>query len=378
MPNPNVFVMLPSDGTPIDVSALGRIRTVTVETISGVPLNSIVQIEFSNEGANGPWALLESFQQTGKKKFEIAARFMRATRAGGGSAPATIKVASNTDGGRFIDLPATATDGVGAAVDVSLFGTFNTVCCLEPFSGIVFIEISEDNVTWSECMTFQGPGHQSKEFIAQFMRVKRSGATIAGGLPNVDVGAINDCITETGDVDTDEKVKVDGSDALAEFLDDKLQVSGNIAKKTVDKGGGILATLLTVGMGDGAVIMREDYLAPAVQTSSGTYIDSLLSVLVPVGGDYWAIFEGENINQSASSSIEIAVAINGPAPAGVVLTSEREFDGPTADKGWIGTTVPLGTLTMGDTVLVYLRKSSGGGPQTVSLIRRRLTIFKIQ
>lgn len=141
----------------------------------------------------------------GKKTIDIAAQFMRVRRAGAGGVTPDVDVSSNDNGGLFLDLPVPAGDGVGAAVDVSALGTYNTVAVLGTWEGVVIIEISEDNVTWSQCMGFQNPGYQSKEFVAQFMRVRRSGTAVLGlppGTPNVDVGAINDAVSSTVPSDT--------------------------------------------------------------------------------------------------------------------------------------------------------------------------------
>ncbi len=193
----NIFTNLAvpaSDGVGAgsDTSAMGKIRTITVQnTFTGA-----VNIEFSNEAVGGPYAQVATFSAPGKKTIELAGRFMRVRRSGvaGGATP-DVDVASDDAGGLYLDLPAPAGDGTGASVDVSAFGTFNTVAVLGTFQGTVIIEISEDNTTWAQCMAFQAPGWQSKKFVAQFMRVRRAGTAVLGtppGLPNVDVGAIND------------------------------------------------------------------------------------------------------------------------------------------------------------------------------------------
>ena len=195
----NVFLNLPAPagngaGAAVDTSTLGKDRTITVQgTFRGT-----VNIEFSNEGAGGPWAQLTTFVQSGKVTVPVAARFMRVVRSGVPSiSPGTpnVDVGSNDTGGLFVALPAPAGNGTGAAVDVSTLGTFNTVTCLDSFRGTTIIEISEDNVNWAQCMVFTpgGPGFQSKDFVAQFMRVRRVGVPDTNpGTPNVDVGAVND------------------------------------------------------------------------------------------------------------------------------------------------------------------------------------------
>jgi len=172
---------------------MGKRRTITVQgTFTGV-----VNIQFSNEGAGGPWATALTFAGTGKKSIDVAARFMRIVRAGVSliiPGLPVVDVGSDDIGGLFADIPATPGNGTGAPVDVSAFGTFNTIACLGTFRGTTVIEISEDGASWATCATFNQSGWINKEFVAQFMRVTRKNLEGVNfpGLPNVDVGAIND------------------------------------------------------------------------------------------------------------------------------------------------------------------------------------------
>jgi hypothetical protein len=194
----NIFSNLPAPagdgaGAGVDVSTMGKERTITVQdTFRGT-----VNIQFSNESIVGPWVTATTFPAAGKKTISIAAQFMRVMRSGVPTVDPglpNVDVASNDNGALFVDLPATAGDGTGAAIDVSALGTFNTISCLGTFRGTVVIEISEDGTDWAGCMTFQQPDWQSKDFVAQFMRVTRKDVPtgVAPGLPNIDVGAIND------------------------------------------------------------------------------------------------------------------------------------------------------------------------------------------
>lgn len=196
----NVFVNLPAPagsgvGAGVDTSTMGRDRTITVENA----FRGVVTIEFSNVGTGGPWAQIASFQIPSKRTIPMTGAAMRVRRSGvplvGAGFP-VVKVGSNDNGGLYADLPAPAGDGVGASVDTSTFGTFNTVTCLGTFNGTTIIEISEDGVEWSQCLTFTNPDFQAKVFAAQFMRVRRAGVPlVAPGLPDVDVGAINDSVS---------------------------------------------------------------------------------------------------------------------------------------------------------------------------------------
>lgn len=195
----NAFVDLPAtagDGTGAaqGTSLLGRLKTVTVNgTFKGS-----VTIELSLDGGT-TWADVASFSAQGKKTLEFAADQMRVRRAGSQGVGATpnIDVAADDSGARFDALPAPVGNGTGGSVDVSTLGTHNTVTVAGTFSGVVHVEISEDGTDWVEVMSFAATGQRSSEFVAQFMRVRRSGVTSAG-TPVVNVGAINDAAGASG------------------------------------------------------------------------------------------------------------------------------------------------------------------------------------
>lgn len=192
----NLFLNLPvpagdGSGAGVDTSAMGKVRTITVQGA----FTASVTIEISNDGGN-TWVPLLSTSQPTKKTIKVAAQFMRVsvsnTKQGTPFAP-NVDVGSNTNGGRFVNLPATAGDGTGAPVDVSALGTFNTAIVTGDFTGQVQIQISEDGVDWTDCMTFARPDHKSLAMAVQFARVVRSGTKL--GLPGsarVDLGAIDD------------------------------------------------------------------------------------------------------------------------------------------------------------------------------------------
>jgi hypothetical protein len=200
----NSFANLPApagngSGAGVDVSTFGKLKTVTVQDA----FRGSVNIEVSLD-AGTTWAQVATFTNTGKKRVDVAAGQMRVTRSGvpviNPGLP-NVDVASDDIGAQFAALPATAGDGEGSSVDVSALGTFNTVTVLGTFRGTVNIQISEDGTDWATCMTFTGPGIQSKSFVAQFMRVQRTGVpTNSPGLPVVNVGAINDATAGGGAV----------------------------------------------------------------------------------------------------------------------------------------------------------------------------------
>jgi hypothetical protein len=188
----NVFLDLPvpttaGTGTPVDVSGLGRVKTVTVlGNITGT-----ITIQFSVDGTN--YFPLKTFTKPGKFSLAFAAEYMRVKLAGLGSGAENVDVGSDDIGQQFVTLPAPAGDGVGASQDVSALGTLNTIAVTGSFGGTVTIEISEDGNNWAQAGSFSKAGYKTAEFVAQFMRVRRSGVgSGGGGTPSIAVGAVND------------------------------------------------------------------------------------------------------------------------------------------------------------------------------------------
>lgn len=191
----NSFIDLPVPaadgvGAAVDVSVQGKTRTITIQ---GVFDGANVTVEASVDGGVD-FVGVASFTASGKQTIDIAAQFMRVRVLGSGGATAcNCDVGSNENGTGVVNLPAPAADGIGAAVDTSALGTFNTVIVTGDFTGQLDVQISEDNVDWTTCFTFFAPGFMSKEVVAEFMRVVRSNSNpLVPGAAGVDVGATND------------------------------------------------------------------------------------------------------------------------------------------------------------------------------------------
>lgn len=178
-------------GAAQSVVTMGRTKTITV---GGQLIGPTLTVEFSLDNTN--WVPLKSWSSPGKKTIDVAAGWMRVRIAGylagtGMTLAANVDVGSNDAGTRILQLPAPAIDGTGAAVDVSLLGTFNTIVVAGAITGgTTHIEVSEDNTDYLALKSFNGIGHFSKEFAAQYMRVRRTGQS--GGVCTVYVAAVDD------------------------------------------------------------------------------------------------------------------------------------------------------------------------------------------
>jgi hypothetical protein len=193
----NIFVNIPvpssnGSGAPVDMSALGYTKTVSV---SG-PFVAGVTIEFSNELVPTQWAPLVTFTNPDGFTFDVACHWMRATVRNYKSGAPQCDVGATDDGATFASLAATPGNGAGPAVDVSVLALFKTVTVGGPFRGNVQLEVSVDGVTdWSQIgFGFSNPNAQSGVVAAKWMRVVRAGVPLIDpGLPIVDVGGGNCC-----------------------------------------------------------------------------------------------------------------------------------------------------------------------------------------
>lgn len=185
----NVFFNLPApstngSGAAVDVSTMGALKTIVVANV-----DATFNIEISNEAVATQWATIATFRGGGEQSINVAAHWMRVTVSGYRSGTPDIEIGGTDDGSLFANLAVPAGDGAAASTDVSALGVFKTITVGATFRGSVIIEISEDNVTWAQVMTFTAPGQQTQVFAASHMRVRRGGVpTSGGGTPIVNVG----------------------------------------------------------------------------------------------------------------------------------------------------------------------------------------------
>lgn len=204
---PNLFDNLPAtagngSGAAVDTTDYGKVRTVTVEGA----FTGVVNIEGSLDGGTS-WIQITTFSDSGEISFCIACNRMRVTRSGVDSQNPglpDVEVGSNDVGGLYVPLPAPAGNGTAASTDISALGTFHTISVTGRYTGTCLIQISEDNIDWSQLAAFTASsGFLSQSFTAAFARVQRTGVDSQNpGLPVVNIGAINDAGANTGTVGT--------------------------------------------------------------------------------------------------------------------------------------------------------------------------------
>lgn len=191
----NIFFNLPTfaanqAGTPVDVSSMGALKTVTVNKTGSV-FQPFVTIEVSCDAAGVVWTPLKTFQGAGQQTFLVACMWMRASvsnyRSGG--AP-NVDVAGVDNSTASLDLPALAGNGSGAPVDVSALPNFKTIQVGGAFRGAVNVELSVDGNDYETVASFSASKAFTSTFAAQFMRVSRSGVPLVDpGQPQVSVAA---------------------------------------------------------------------------------------------------------------------------------------------------------------------------------------------
>jgi hypothetical protein len=197
----NFYLNLPAPsangaGAWVATNSLGYERTIVI----GDDVRATINIEVSNQLiGSGDGAPLTTFVCPGEcqRTVFVGASWMRAVVSDYKSGTPNIQVGGEDTGITRVNLPVTAADGIGAAVDVSLVGSVQkTAVVMGAYRGTVILELSEDNVTWAEGPVFiGGPQYQNFAATAKFLRVRRAGVpTIAPGTPIVNIAIINDVL----------------------------------------------------------------------------------------------------------------------------------------------------------------------------------------
>jgi hypothetical protein len=170
---------------------MGPLKTISAQ---GGAFTGVTIVEFSTDGGVtfGP---ITTFPNPDIEIWRFAATHMRVRRTGVTGGPIPIVTVGATDiGATSLSLAAPAGNGTGPLVDISALGSFKTIGCQGTFSGIVYIEVSMDlGLSWGTIASFQAPGYDAKEYIAQLIRVRRTDINVdAPGLPVISLSASTD------------------------------------------------------------------------------------------------------------------------------------------------------------------------------------------
>lgn len=351
-------------GTPVDVSALGNFTTFVV---GGDFPGVTVSFEISEDGVDY-FACGASFADAGDQQSRIVvANFIRIYLRGHDNNPAvftptaSVGAINDAGGGTGVDekVKASATDTTPDFLDQKLAAGDGIALALLNPGADEEIQISVEGADAGDILTGDP--------------ITVRGPTNAEG-----VGA------EIARADHQHRLEYEVEDegALVSARPRMDFVGDGVG--AVDVPGEDLTRVTIPGpnLGDGgAVVKRSLYKGDEVITSGNSFVDAMSggTVIVPIDGDYWVIFEGEGMNSNANAVMEIGISVNSTAPPGpafVIAGSERDSQGNASDHRPVITTVQLPGLVAGDLIRALFRKKSGA--QSVSLMRRHLSIFKVQ
>lgn len=192
----NVFATLPvpvgnGTGAALDASSFGALKTFVVD-VGTANVDTLTTLEMSVDAGATVWTALTTIQGSGTFSCENAAHWLRCTVANvkPGFGSVDVEVGSTDDGSTFQAVVATATNGTGAAVDISgQTGLLKTVQVGGVFQGTVIIEFSEDGAHWGEFESFQAPEAMTGLVVAAWARVVRNSVPVLNpGVPTVTIG----------------------------------------------------------------------------------------------------------------------------------------------------------------------------------------------
>jgi hypothetical protein len=345
-------------GTPVDVSALGNFTTFVV---GGEFPGVTVSFEVSEDGVDY-FACGASFSDEGDQQSRVVvANFIRIFLRGHDNNPAvfnpTASVGAINDGA----------GGTGVDEKVKVSGDDTTTGFLEQKvvagSGIALATL---NPGADEDLEISVSGADAGDILTGPPITVRGPTNAEGGGAEIARAAHQHRL----ELEVEDEGALAGARPTINFIGVGVGAVDNPGQDRVD------ITIPGGDIGDGAVVKRSQYLSNTVSTSSNAFVSAMSGspVAVPIDGDYWAIFEGEGMQSNANAVLEIAISVNSTTVA--TVGSERDSQGNASDHRNVITTVQLPGLVAGDLIRALFRKSSG--PQSVSLMRRHLSIFKVQ
>ena len=407
--NGALFTTLPlpagnGPGAPVDVSAFGNFTTFVV---GGIFPGASVAVEVSEDGIS--YFVCSMFAgQGGEQSKIVVGNFMRTFVRGRSPLPftATVGVGAENDatpGGISLDelvkvsaddtTPGYLEQKLVAGTNVS-FATLNPgadedleINVSIPLQPDELVKVSADDTT---------PGYLEQKLVAgsgvaiatlnpggdEDAEISVSGAdadNIVTGVPIRVRGSLNEAgiSLNLARADHDHRLELQVEDeGVLEGARPTINFVG-IGVGAVDNPGQDRIDITIPGTpSDGTVVKRSLYVDDSSQTSSTVYVDGMAggSVVVPIDGDYWAIWEGEGENQSAAAFLEVGISVN--SLVAIDPDSGRRSQGNANDVRAFVTTVQLPGLLGGDVIRGLFRR---GGPNgSVGVENRHLTIFKVQ
>lgn len=170
-------------GAGSSVAALGLEKTIYVD---GVFTGAVTVEAMTGQG----FVPVATFTRPGRKLVEMAAEEMRVVRTAASAIPGTpaVTISGNDDGAQFADIPLGTP---GASVDTEAHGVVSTIIVDGVIDGVVQIQTSEDDVTFTDLCAFQTPGHKTLEITNRYIRANHVN-NVLGSTPQVSIGSIND------------------------------------------------------------------------------------------------------------------------------------------------------------------------------------------
>jgi hypothetical protein len=354
------FVTLPmpagsGGGAPVDVSALGSFTTFVA---TGPFVGTTISVEISEDGVDYAACGASFSDRGGIRNRVVIANFMRAhVRGGSPSAFAPIVAVCAIDdasGGAGTDelVKVSNTDTTPGFLDAKIVAGSGVALAVLGSPGDEDLEISVSGADAGDIVT--GPPIPV-----------RGGTNAEGG----GAGIARAEHQHRLELEVEDEGAIAGARPAINFV-------GAGVGAADDPGNDRVNVTIPGNVTDGASVVRSTYVGASTSTSGNSFVDGMsgLDVTVPIDGDYWAIWEGEFMNSNGNAVLEVGVGVNSTTLT--VANSERDNQGNASDMGNFTASIYLGALVAGDLVRGLFRKKSG--PQSVSIIRRNLTIFKVQ
>jgi hypothetical protein len=188
MPNVSVNLPVPAGtgvGAWVDTSGLAPEKTIIVDN---GPFTGQLFVELSNDGSSSAVSVedVPIFENNRVFPFTATLQFMRVRRLGGTGSP-TVSIAAAPSTTNLFGTLNVVNGGTGTATDLTLGGDVNTFEVSGNFTGLVFLEFSDDGSDFSSSVLFTVAG--SRTFNAPITSVRVRTQSIVGDTPAVSVGS---------------------------------------------------------------------------------------------------------------------------------------------------------------------------------------------